>query len=84
MYIYAGLYGVVNVMIYYNVYRSRGFVIICKYSIHSHLSVRVLRRRRGLFLAEDLGRVPLERSVAKWLGVKVGHIVVASDLLDLD
>jgi hypothetical protein len=28
--------------------------------------------------------VPLERSVAEWLGVKVGHVVFASDLLDFD
>ena len=28
--------------------------------------------------------MPLKRSVAKWLGVKVGHVVFASDLLDFD
>ena len=28
--------------------------------------------------------MPLERSVAEWLGVKVGHVIFASDLLDFD
>ena len=37
MYIYAGLYGVENMMIYYNVYRSIRVVIVCKYSIHRSL-----------------------------------------------
>jgi hypothetical protein len=83
MYCYAGLYGVVNVMIFYNVYRSRRVVIIlCKYSIHRSL-IRP-RSSKMTQVVSRLGRVSLERSVAEWLGVKVGHVVFASDLLDFD